>query len=187
MEKFKFRGRVIGVSAAALDDYEKYELGEKTLVTVLTHAALDKPVDLFREISGEDEILPRLCSLSEKSGSTIVAGMLVRYGEVRRLSAAIAHRGTLEDVADSCTAPDPFVRGGTVKVFTTDGLSFAVCPGRDACSRLIVGKIVGLCDAIIALDPTYSTSAETAVKRLSTEFSLPVLYASPFRVFLFDG
>ena len=65
MEKFKFRGRVIGVSAGTLGDYEKYELGEKTLVTVLTHAALDKPVDLFREISGEDEILPRLCSLSE--------------------------------------------------------------------------------------------------------------------------
>ena len=185
MEKFTFRGVTIGVSAGTLDDYEKYESGENALVTVLTHAATDKPVDLFREISGEDNVLPRLCSLSEKSGSTLVAGILVRYGEVRRISAAIAHRGVLEDVADSCVAPEPFTRGGTVKVFTTGKTSFAVCPGRDAASRLIVGKIVGLCDAIIALDPTYSPAAETAIKRLSAEFSLPVLYASPSRVFLF--
>lgn len=185
MELFSFCGATLAVSAGSLDDYEKYESNITALVTVLTHAALPAPVDLFREISGEDEVLPRLCALSEKSKSTLVAGMIMRYGEVKRLSAAIAHRGVLEDVADSCTAADPFVRGGTVKIFSTGGLSFAVCPGRDACSRLITGKIVGLCDAVIALDPTYSPHAETAIERLSAEFSLPVLYASPSRVFLF--
>lgn len=187
MELFSFCGATLAVFAGSIDDYEKYESNHNNaLVTVLTHAALPAPVNLFREISGEDEVLPRLCSLSEKSKSTLVAGMIVRYGEVKRLSAAIAHRGVLEDVADSCTAPDPFVRGGTVKIFSTGGLSFAVCPGRDACSRLIIGKIVGLCDAVITLDPTYSPHAETSVRHLSTEFSLPVLYASPSRIFLSD-
>ena len=65
-----------------------------------------------------------------------------------------------------------------------DGLSFAVCPGRDAASRLIMGKIVGLCDAVVAVDSTYSPSAEAAITGLSDEFSLPVLYVSPSRVFL---
>lgn len=184
MEKFCFRGATLAVYAGSLDDFEIHEADKGALVTVLTHAALSAPVDLFREIRGEDKILSRLCALSERLDSTLVAGMLVRYGEIRRLSAAIAHRGVLEDVADSCTAPESFVRGGTVKIIATDGLSFAVCPGRDAASRLIMGKIVGLCDAVIAVDPAYSPSAEAAITGLSDDFSLPVLYASPSRVFM---
>ena len=47
-----------------------------------------------------------------------------------------------------------------------------------------MGKIVGLCDAVVAVDSTYSPSAEAAITGLSDEFSLPVLYVSPSRVFL---
>ena len=64
MEKFCFRGATLAVYAGSLDDFEIHEADKGALVTVLTHAALSAPVDLFREIRGEDKILSRPCALS---------------------------------------------------------------------------------------------------------------------------
>lgn len=182
MEKFYLGETKIAVAAS---DISFYELQEEEIndIIVIPHALPDIPVDLFREISGEHDRLRRIVSLSEKYGNTVIAGVTLDYGGIKKLSAVIAHKGELIDVADSCSVSDPYTRAGTVKIYNTGKIKAAVLTGGDARVRFILGKISGLCSMVISLEPEYRPENEQRIRKLSAEFALPILYVSPARIF----
>lgn len=185
MEKFELGLISITASAADIESYALYESGtQKSDITVLSHAAFSEPVDLFREIGGETQYLKRVAELSERENNTVVAGVMLNYGGIKKLSAAVAHKGELTDVTDSCSVSDPFTRSGTVKIYNTGKAKAAVLTGGDARVGFILKKIRGACNFAISLEPEYRPENEQRIKKLAKEFSLPVLYVSPARIFM---
>lgn len=184
MEKFTFSGDDIIVSAAGLDDYIMLESGTAhSDLTVLSHAALSAPVDLFGEMSGQNNALHKITELSAAEKSTVIAGVTLSYGSIVRLSAVIAHCGELIDIADSCSVSDPYSRSNTVKIYNNGKYKIAVLVGGDARVSFIMRKISDVCSLAVCLEPEFRPENEQRIKKLSSEFSLPLLYVSPARIF----
>lgn len=185
MEKFELGPLSITASAADIESYALYESGtEKSDITVLSHAAFSESVDLFKEIGGETDCLKRIAELSERENNTVIAGIMLNYGGIKKLSAAVAHKGELTDVTDSCSVSEPYTRSGTVKIYNTGKAKAAVLTGGDARVGFILKKIRGACNVAISLEPEYRPENEQRIKKLAKDFSLPVLYVSPARIFM---
>lgn len=187
METFLYDKIRIAASAARADEIGSEIGGGKFDLVVLSHAAFDAEVDLFDEICGKTNALSSLGALSERTGATVVAGLYLCYGGIRKLSAAVAAGGELADIADSCSASEPYTRAGTVKVYNTGRFRFAVLPGGDARVRFIMEKLRHIADLAVCLEPEYRPENEQRVSKLARETGPGVLYVSPARIFLAAG
>ena len=181
MEKYVFGG--INITAHSLEEgYLSYPNSQGE-VAVFSHPVHDEPIDLFKEIGGESERLKDIVLYSREQNNTVIAGITLEYGRIKRLSAAIAHKGELVDVADSCSVSEPYTRSGTVKIYNTGKIKIAVLTGGDARVSFILSKISGYCNLVVSLEPEYRPENEQRIRKLSDNFLLPILYVSPARIF----
>ena len=157
--------------------------GEELSGDIAVVCDFSRPIDLVAEARGEKNMLGEICALSEKSDLTLVFGTEVLVFGERRLSAVIAHRGALADVADGCSVSSPYVAAKTVKIYRVGSVKFAVLLGGDARVGFIMKKIASACDFAVAVEPEPSSGSSARVKYLSAKLSLPVLYVSPSETF----
>lgn len=181
MENYEFGG--IKITAHSVTDGIDLFTEAAGDVAGFSHPGNDVPVDLFKEISGESERLKQIALLSLEKNNTVIAGITLDYGGIKRLSAAIAHKGELVDVADSCSVSEPYIRSGTVKIYNTGKIKIAVLTGGDARVGFILSKISGLCNLVVSLEPEFRPENEQRIRKLSDNFLLPILYVSPARIF----
>lgn len=153
-------------------------------IIALSHAALPTQIDLMAEIVGRSDLLGRVVDLSGRAACTVVAGAFVDCGGADKLSAVVAHRGQLVDIADSCSASEPFVRAGTVKVYRTERGSVAVLVGGDARVAFVIEKLKSLACLAVSLEPEYRPENERRIRHLSSLNALPVLNVSLYNSFL---
>lgn len=181
MEKYVFGG--INITAHSLEEGHLSYPNSQGEVAVFSHPVHDEPIDLFKEIGGESERLKDIVLYSREQNNTVIAGITLEYGGIKRLSAAIAHKGELVDVADSCSVSEPYTRSGTVKIYNTGKIKIAVLTGGDARVSFILSKISGYCNLVVSLEPEYRPENEQRIRKLSDNFLLPILYVSPARIF----
>lgn len=183
MEKFAFDNMTVTASSLPLDEYIELCSDSGSDLTVLSHNALAEPVNLFDEMSGKEQKLKEFTELSKKEKSTVIAGITLSYGGIKRLSAVIAHNGELVDIADSCSVSEPYSRSNTVKIYRNGDRKTAVLIGGDARVRFVMQKLAPACTLAVSLEPEYRPENEQRIRKLSNEFKLPVLYVSPIRIF----
>lgn len=183
MEKFTFDNLIVTASDLPPAEYAKLNEGNRSDLTVLSHNSLSDPVNLFDEMSGKEKKLKEFAELSAKEKSTVIAGITLCYGGIKRLSAVIAHNGELIDIADSCSVSEPYSRSNTVKIYSNGNTKTAVLIGGDARVRFIMQKLATACTLAVSLEPEYRPENEQRIRKLSNEFKLPVLYVSPLRIF----
>ena len=176
MNDFSFRTRQIFALSCPLNEYRKVRFGG---ITLFSFGALSCPVNLIKEVTGEEKNISLVRSLSEKTGGTVIVGCDLLLGSKSKLSAIVTHNGTLCDVVDSCTPPPPYVASNTVKIFNSGTFLFSLLVGNDVKSRLIVKKTAMRCDVIIALCNELYDGDERLVRTLSTEVNKPILFHSP--------
>ena len=141
------------------------------------------PIDLVAEAKGKENRIAEICDVSGKADLTLVCGAEITALGKRRLSAIVAHRGRLVDVADGCSVSSPYVASGTIKIYRTKSVKFAVLLGGDARVAFIMKKVAPVCDFVVALEPEPSAGSATRVRYLAAKLSLPVLYVSPDETF----
>lgn len=184
MELFLYKDIRIAASAARLNEAEEEAGGGEFDLFVMSHAAAEGEVDLIDEVRGESGVLAEITRLSAAMGCTVVVGLYLCYGGAKKLSAAVAHCGELADITDSCSVSEPYIPGGTIRLYRTDKGLIGVLVGGDARVRFIMEKLAGLVKMVVCLEPDYRAENETRVRKLSAELGLPLLYVSPARIFL---
>lgn len=180
MNDFSYLNKRIFALTCPIDEYRKVRFNG---ITLFSFGALFAPINLIKEVTGEEKIISSICSLSKKTGGTVIVGCELTLGSNRKLSSVVAHAGTLCDISDSCTAVAPFVASSSVKVYSGGDFSFALLVGNDVKSRLVVKKTAPRCDIIIANCHENDTDDERLVRVLSDETDTPILYHSPSLTF----
>lgn len=131
------------------------------------------------ELSGTENKLPQIASLSRKTKSVIIAGIVTDNYGILKKSAVIAENGKLLGISDMTLSINgsEFAGGGGFKVYQTSAGRIGVLVGDDIISIDGV-KAMSLCDAdvIVAISKTEEKPQHNfLIRAYAYLFGVPIL------------
>jgi hypothetical protein len=187
MEHFYIDKVHFGVTHNDFDGYVLEERKEKCDILVMSHHTFPD-ITIYDEMSGESMLLYRAVKLSGDNDQTVFTGITVDYGEQKRLSVMVAHKGELIDIVDTTQSFDDgeYALSKEVKIFNVKGYPIALVVDMDCLSDKIWNGVAEKARLVLNLGRHTGYAAQNAAKKQAEQYGVPLLFVSLHDSFLYN-
>lgn len=187
MENYYYKKLRFSLTRADFNTYVLEERGQDGGILVMSFNTFGV-VNVEDEIAGHGDCLYRAVQLSRDNAQTVFVGIDADYGDTKRLSVFVAHRGELIDILDSTqNAPAGYTLSDRIKVFNVSGVKIAVLVDTDATSSKVWRAIAETADMVLAVNKTVDEHTYPLVKVRADGAGIPVLFAGSRDSFFYKG